>query len=527
MKLFAKKTSIKKFSIVIFALVFAGIACNLPLTTQQTALPTPQPIEWWTNTPEPTEPATSTPEIPASEAPPEETPTPTAPPTETPPPEAVIVDNTPYLYNAQSGDSIDTLSVRFSVLPGEITSPDDFSETGPIRPGQLLIIPRRLSNTTSAVKLIPDSDFVHSPSAALFDTNAFVTAAGGYLSTYREYLAATGWTSGADIVSRVALENSINPRLLLSLLQYRAGWVYGEPINDELGKYPMGLIDANRDGLFEQLTWAVNHLSVGYYGWKEGLLTDVIFTDRAHARLAPDLNAGTIGTMYYFAQVSNSTDWLSATAPDTGFAALHAGMFGNPWDRAAVFEPLFPSAIEQPEMILPFQINSTWSFSGGPHGAWGRLGARAAIDFAPSAEEPGCVPSNEWVTAAAPGVVVRSGTGTLVLDLDGDGNESTGWVLLYLHIATENKLELGTWVSTGQFLGYPSCEGGFSTGTHIHISRKFNGEWISAGGPVPFELGGWIVSAGAAPYEGSLTRDETVIKANSLGTASTRITREN
>lgn len=514
-----------RVGLFVFVLLCSTIACSLPLTAQQAALPTPEPIVWWTNTPEPDLPATPAPGT--TEAAAVELPTATLPPTATPPPDAVVVDNTPYLYNAQSGDSVDTLAVRFSVLPGEITSPDELAVTGPIRPGQLLIIPRRLSNTTATVKLIPDSDVVHSPSAALFDTEAFVSAAGGYLSTYREYLAETGWTSGAEIIERIGLENSINPRVLLSLLQYRAGWVYGEPPTEDLEKYPMGLIDSNRDGLFEQLNWAISHLSVGYYGWREGLLTDVIFTDGAHARLAPDLNAGTVSVMYYFSQVSDAAGWLSATNPETGYAALHAGMFGNPWDRAAIFEPLYPSAIEQPEMILPFKLNSTWSFSGGPHGAWGRLGARAAIDFAPSSQEPGCVPSTEWVTAAAPGVVVRTSTGVLVLDLDGDGNESTGWVLLYLHLATEDKLETGTWVTTGQFLGYPSCEGGFSTGTHIHIARKYNGEWISAGGPVPFVLGGWTVIAGAAPYEGALNRDDVTIKANQLGTASTKITRDN
>jgi murein DD-endopeptidase MepM/ murein hydrolase activator NlpD len=131
------------------------------------------------------------------------------------------------------------------------------------------------------------------------------------------------------------------------------------------------------------------------------------------------------------------------------------------------------------------------------------------------------------VTAAAPGVVVRTAPGVLVLDLDGDGNESTGWAIVYLHLATENKLENGTWVTTGQFLGRPSCEGGFSTGTHIHIARKYNGEWISAGGSIPFNLSGWVVSAGAAPYEGTLTRSDIVIKSNQLGTASTLVTREN
>ena len=176
-------------------------------------------------------------------------------------------------------------------------------------------------------------------------------------------------------------------------------------------------------------------------------------------------------------------------------------------------------------MIVPFAAEQIWAYSGGPHGAGTREGARAAIDFAPGNTEPGCVPSQNWVVAAAPGLVVRSEKGVLVLDMDGDGYEQTGWVLAYLHIATENKIPVGSWVVKGQLMGFPSCEGGFSTGTHIHIARKYNGEWILAGGAMPFTLSGWVAGAGEKAYEGTLTRDGVVITANPYGTADTVIIR--
>jgi hypothetical protein len=34
-------------------------------------------------------------------------------------------------------------------------------------------------------------------------------------------------------------------------------------------------------------------------------------------------------------------------------------------------------------------------------------------------------------------------------------------------------------------VGHPSCEGGSSSGIHIHIARKFNGEWVLADGGLP------------------------------------------
>jgi len=518
-----RPSSARRILRILLPLFLLSLACTVPLAAPAIDLPTPEPIIWWTNTPslelpDPTTEPTTEPTL--------MLPSPTLPPTATTPPDTIVLDNTPYLYEAQAGDTLYSLSVRFSVLPGEIESDEPFSETGLLPPGQVFIIPRRLANITTSAKILPDSEVIHSISASLFDAEAYISQAGGYLNTYSEFLNTTGSTSGANIIKRVSLENSINPRLLLALLQYQAGWVFGQPPTSSLKNFPMGWTDPNREGLYEQLTWTINFLSTGYYGWREGQITDLVFKDGVRARLSPDLNAGTVAIMYYFSQIFDSGTWLNAIDPETGFIALHVNMFGDPWERAALAEPLFPPTLKQPEMILPFARNDKWSYSGGPHGAWSRIGARAAVDFAPPSQTSGCVPSDRWVTAAAPGLVVRSSPGVLVLDMDGDANESTGWVLVYLHLATEGKLEEGTWVTTGQFLGNPSCEGGFSTGTHIHIARKYNGEWMLAGGPVPFNLNGWIVEAGAAPYEGTLIRGGEVIIASPLGIASSLVGRD-
>lgn len=62
-------------------------------------------------------------------------------------------------------------------------------------------------------------------------------------------------------------------------------------------------------------------------------------------------------------------------------------------------------------------------------------------------------------------------------------------------------------------MGNPSSEGGEATGTHIHIARKYNGEWILADGPMSFNLGGWIVHEGTAAYLGTLTRNGLTVTA--------------
>ncbi len=449
---------------------------------------------------------------------PEHAPTPTATPTQP------IVNTTPFLYYTQAGDTLPVVATRFGVQPEEISSPDDIPERAIFNPGQLLVIPNRLANTTSSQHFMPDSEVVYSPSALDFDVNTFVEQSGGYLSDYSRFLATTGITSGPEIVQRIATENSINPRLLLAILEYQSGWVFSqEPIGST--DYPLGKVNPRDEGLYKQLAWAVNQLSFGYYGWREGRLTEIKFKDGITARLAPDLNAGTAALQYYFAQLYDSEQWVAALDLDSGFPALYESMFGSPWVRAMSVEPLYPPDLIQPPLILPFMINQIWSYSGGPHGAWERDGAWAAIDFAPGSLVPGCFDTEVYTVAAASGRVVRSDNGVVSIDLDGDGREQTGWVLIYLHVAEKGRIPAGTWVERGDLLGHPSCEGGFSTGTHIHLARKYNGEWIVADGPLPFVMSGWTVHAGEKAYDGTLTRGNQTIPANPLSPFESRTIR--
>ena len=446
---------------------------------------------------------------------------PQVPDTTTPEP----VNSAPILYYSQAADTLPVVAVRFGVVPEDITSPDPLPENELLPPNQLLIIPHSLANTTSSQRILPDSELVYSPSATDFDIETYVADAGGYLSRHKEWFQSTGTLTGAQIIERVAIENSINPRLLLALLEFQSGWVFGEPATLADSEYPLGHINLSEKGLFRQLVWAVNHLSVGYYSWREGRLIDLNFSDGISARLAPDLNAGSVALHYYFAQIYDSEQWVQALDMENGFPVLYQEMFGTPWERAQSVEPLYPPGLKQPQLILPFDMERLWSYTGGPHGAWEHDGSYAAVDFAPASSEPGCQDSNAWVVASASGLVVRSGKGVVVLDLDGDGLEQTGWVVLHLHVSNDSSVPIGTWVNIGDHLGHPSCEGGMSTGTHVHIARKYNGEWIAADGPMPFVLSGWQVHAGEEAYKGTLTRGNETIPACTCGSYETRIMR--
>ncbi|HQA70043.1 MAG TPA: M23 family metallopeptidase, partial [Aggregatilineales bacterium] len=144
--------------------------------------------------------------------------------------------------------------------------------------------------------------------------------------------------------------------------------------------------------------------------------------------------------------------------------------------------------------------------------------AWAALDFV-SAEEVGlgCDVSPDWARAVADGVIARSEYGLVILDLDGDGFEGTGWTIFYLHLSSEDRpVQEGQRVKKGDPIGHPSCEGGVSYATHLHIARRYNGEWIAADcsecmleAPAPqLNMDGWLTYTFGKEYDGSMIKGE-------------------
>jgi murein DD-endopeptidase MepM/ murein hydrolase activator NlpD len=125
----------------------------------------------------------------------------------------------------------------------------------------------------------------------------------------------------------------------------------------------------------------------------------------------------------------------------------------------------------------------------------------------------GCNESTDWVVAAADGLVVRAENGAVVQDLNGDGYEQTGWTILYMHVSSNGRVQPGQFVRAGERIGHPSCEGGISTATHLHLARRYNGEWIHASGTLPFVLDGWVSNSSGILYDGVMQRDGNSVPA--------------
>jgi murein DD-endopeptidase MepM/ murein hydrolase activator NlpD len=249
------------------------------------------------------------------------------------------------------------------------------------------------------------------------------------------------------------------------------------------------------------------------------------FNDGQRIRLSPGLNAGSIAIQNLTAKFYDQAEWSAALYGAQGFLALYQEMFGDPWQRAAAVEPFLIPALSQPQLELPFAPGERWSLTGGPHPAWKTGSPPGALDFAPVTGEAKCSVSRAWVTASASGLVVRSERNAVVIDLDGDGNEQTGWVLLYFHLADQERIEAGARVEIDTPIGHPSCEGGIATGAHLHFARKYNGEWLFADGALPLVLSGWETHAGTKNYQGELTKGSQSVVASPVGPRTSIIVR--
>lgn len=413
-------------------------------------------------------------------------------------------------YTVQAGDTLGLISQRFNVSIAEIAEANQITNINLLEIGQLLVIPAPQPTVTGpGYKLIPDSELIASPAAAQFNLPDYVYSKNGYLVRYQEEVN-EHTLSGFQIVQEISRDYSVNPRVLLAVLEYQSGWVTNANPRTDTLKYPIGWQDSRREGLYRQLAWTADQLNYGFYLWRTNAVASWILADNTLVPIEPTINAGTAALQYFFSILYGYKTW-ERTVTSEGFFTVYNQLFGYPFDYT--YDPVVPLNLNQPPMQLPFEDGVTWAFTGGPHGGWGDGSAWAALDFAPFVDSRGCFSSDEWVVAMADGLVVRSENGVVVQDLDSDGKEQTGWTILYLHIEGRDRVQAGTFVKAGERIGHPSCEGGFSDGTHLHLARRYNGEWIPADQNLPFVMDGWMSSGAGQVYDGYLKKGDAFIEA--------------
>jgi hypothetical protein len=246
--------------------------------------------------------------------------------------------------------------------------------------------------------------------------------------------------TGAEAVDYVAANYSLSPRLLLALLEYQSGALTQPEI--PAGKYLLGFKRSFYEGPYLQLVIAANTLNNGYYSWRAGKLTEFELPDKSLTRPDPWQNAASVSLQYYFSRLYSGDKYYASIGPD-GVARVYQNLFGDPWVDSTI---ILPGSLQQPALRFPFRADYIWAYTGGPHTGWGTGEPFAALDFAPASDSTGCVwrwDQDEYASAMADGLIVRSDIDGTIIDMDKDGDERTGWVLYYLHLATGGRITSG------------------------------------------------------------------------------------
>ena len=417
-------------------------------------------------------------------------------------------------YVAQSGDSVDSLSWRFGCTAEEIFKanpqiPEDVTTLPPGFPMKMPIYYEGFWGTE--FQIIPDAAFVYGPDLIDFDLKAFLESTDGWFKNYRASIGDKR-LDAAEILTYYGQNLSLNPKMLLALIEFQTGALSNSQRDASSEGAFLGF-DNNHRGPSLQISFVGDLLNEGFYSYFNNEMSRIEHKNGSFENIDPWQNSATVALHAYFSLLYDGDDYAFAIGPD-GYAKTYQELFGDPWRRNTT---VLPGSLLQTELILPFDSGTVWSYTGGPHAVWGELKPYAALDFAPPTESQGCVHTDQFAVAVADGVVVRTDSGTVLLDLDGDGDERTGWVIYYLHLAEEGRVKVGTVVKQGDRVGRPSCEGGNATGTHVHIARKYNGQWIPAASSIlPFVMNGWVPVEGNQPYEGYLVRGIQTVRASTL-----------
>ncbi len=423
-------------------------------------------------------------------------------------------------YAVQWGDTVKSIAYQYDLLPELIIEVNDISDPSLIYTGQVLLLPApNVSEPGPGYKIIPNSELVRSPYTVRFQIDAFINNQPGYLKDHEEEIEGEVHTA-AEIVARVSQDYSVNPRLLLAIIEYQTGWLTRSDNIDN--PFPLEYRESGYEGLYYQLAWAADELNRGFYLWKVRGVGAWACKDGTNVPIDSTINAGTAGVQNLFARLLPYRKWIEAVS-ESGFVNSYTTLFGYPFDLN--YTPMIPNDLTQPILQLPFENGAAWLFTGGPHGGWDNGSAWAALDFAPADKDLGCSFSDDWVVAVADGPITRSDHGAVVQSIDGDPYDQTGWSILYMHIEPRGRVELGERLSAGDRIGHPSCEGGVSTGSHLHIARRYNGEWIPADQNIPFIMDGWVSQGLGYPYQGFMVRGDQTIQAEDTKTDVNQIQR--
>ncbi len=284
----------------------------------------------------------------------------------------------------------------------------------------------------------------------------------------------------AHALSAHCMRYSLNPKVVLTLLEVQAGLVRANRASSERLRWAMGYHDPAWQGLERQLQWATYTLAEGFREAEAGEIP--VLTDGTLAPIPAEANVATRAVL----------GMLSYTADGEQFSLLRSdgeGSFVQTYRELFKQDPRRPAefpweAARQPFLWPPFQgtplissyFDHEYPIFEGNGSLLSYAGQRGLQSYDGHDGWDYVLPAGTPVLAAAEGWVVFAGTvdtlcatpaGLIVLD------HGRGYRTLYWHLQRID-VEEGAQVARNEKLGTVGSTG-CSSGPHLHFGVQFLG----------------------------------------------------
>lgn len=257
----------------------------------------------------------------------------------------------------------------------------------------------------------------------------------------------------SEAISHVAGRTGISPKLLLAMMEQRSR-IISIPNDTRSMQRPFGNL-SKKIGFREQLEDVATNMAAAIYSQIQ----------KIDSSKRPSISLLVV-----------TTDGLNGAFTDyerMELAQIYFGFFGSLQSNESRSSRITLSSVPNGSMRLPYENGKAWNFSGAHMDGLSLL--FSSIDFAPRGSVWGGDTSANRVTASAGGIFIRHSSCSAEILHDG------GWSTTYYHM-DNLRFQTNSIVRQGDIIGTAAnslaqalCEGGSSSGPHVHWSIKRDG----------------------------------------------------
>ncbi len=283
--------------------------------------------------------------------------------------------------------------------------------------------------------------------------------------------------------------HSVNPNLVLALMDMHSGILSRTSLSDV--SRPFAEL-SNAQGFNEQLQDVLSRLSKSFYQVRKE--QEQQYQDKGF--VSAKQSAATLALQQLFATSQTPQVGKAPSEQLEQLLKTYEQRFEQSLQtQQPQFESLTQASLAAPVMQLPWSLGYSW-IGGGSHGYDGSSWPHSSIDYAYDWPQWG---GQTWSVRAAHG-----GTVSVLSSCQVRITDASGWATTYYHLSNVNVYN-GQQVSANTHLGYYAsnksqalCEGGSSTGPHLHFSLLYNGYYQSLDG---VRLSNYEVNTGRYSYD--------------------------